>query len=117
VIAEAKNRGAKAIGSITFVVGLKSDSKGNIEVAYDVTSKEPKPARGGDFFYATPGGNLTKQNIKQQSLPGVLRDVSAKAPSVDVMAKESKPKHPHVELADDEIFDPVTGEVTKTGFR
>lgn len=73
--AQAGGVNGTARGALTLKIMLNVESRGVVGTAYDVTSKEPKPLRGSDVFWLTPGKNLTKKNPKQGELP--LRDVSA----------------------------------------
>jgi hypothetical protein len=77
---EAQQRGAAGVasGKLTLTLGFKVETKGVVGIKYDVTTKEPKPERGGDVFWLTKGRNLSKDNPKQQAL--FPRDVTTKAP-------------------------------------
>lgn len=79
--AESKNRNVKIKGSYTLSLKFEADPRGTVAVEHDIKTVEPKPLRLGDTFFTTKGGNLTKQNEKQQSLN--LRDVNAKRVMVD----------------------------------
>lgn len=102
LLEEARSRGEAIGGTLTLTLKLVADPKGHFAVGYDLTKKEPKPRRSGDVFFSTRGGNLTKQNEKQQQLK--LQDVSA--PRGAVVDVNTKPVLPTGELVD-----PETGEV------
>lgn len=62
-------------GELTFKVKLKPSSSGAIEVIDDISSKIPKLPKGTSLFFATPEGNLVRNNPRQDDLPG-LKEVS-----------------------------------------
>jgi hypothetical protein len=73
---ESRNRNVKIKGSYALSLKFEADPRGTVAVEHDIKTVEPKPLRLGDTFFTTKGGNLTKQNEKQQSLK--LHDVNAK---------------------------------------
>jgi hypothetical protein len=77
---EAENRG-KSAGKITLTLSFKLDASGKADIAYDVTTKEPKPERGTGVAWLTPGSNFTFTNPRQQRLP--LHDVNTSARLAD----------------------------------
>lgn len=72
--ADAARRESSSEGTITIKLKLKVDHRGVAAIAHDVVTKMPKSKRTPAVMYVTPGGNLTRENPKQQSLP--LRDVN-----------------------------------------
>lgn len=74
VIAQGKARQKTVAGRLTLTLTLASDETGVVEVAYDISRKDPKPKRSTSLFWTTKSGNLTEHNPKQQSLP--LREVT-----------------------------------------
>lgn len=58
-------------GELTFKVKLKPSSSGAIEVIDDIKSKIPQLAKGTSLFFATPEGNLVRNNPRQDDLPGL----------------------------------------------
>lgn len=74
LVSAVENTGKQ--GELTFKVKLKPSSSGAIEVIDDITSKIPKLARGTSLFFATPEGNLVRNNPRQDDLPG-LKEVAA----------------------------------------
>jgi hypothetical protein len=77
---EAQQRGPAGIasGKLTLTIDFKVETKGIVGIKYGITTKEPKPDRGGDVFWLTKGRNLSKDNPKQQGLFPV--DVTARTP-------------------------------------
>jgi hypothetical protein len=63
-------------GELIFKVRLKPSSSGAIEVIDDIKSKIPQLAKGSSLFFATPEGNLVRNNPRQDELPG-LKEVAA----------------------------------------
>lgn len=70
---EAEGRG-RATGKITISLAVALDERGKADIAFDVSTKEPKKEHGKGVAWLTPGGNFTFSNPRQQKLP--LRDVS-----------------------------------------
>lgn len=75
VIAQGKARNKTVAGRLTLTLQLATDETGVVEVAYDISRKDPRPKRSTSLFWTTKGGNLTEHNPKQQKLP--LREVSS----------------------------------------
>lgn len=65
-------------GEITLTLKLKPGKAGQLEVIDEVKVKPPKPERGTTLMFATPDGNLQRNDPRQMEIEG-LRDVSAKA--------------------------------------
>lgn len=61
-------------GAITLTIKIKPHPAGQMELTDDVTLKLPKPPRGMTLMYATPEGNLVRQDPRQMSIDG-LREV------------------------------------------
>lgn len=64
-------------GELVLKIKLKPNPAGQIEVLDDLTVKAPKPVRGTSIFFATPEGNLLREDPRQQQLEG-LRTVAEK---------------------------------------
>lgn len=60
-------------GEMSIKFKFSVDKSGVVDVAWDVQSKIPKPARSKGVMWLTKGNNLTAQNPRQQKLP--LREV------------------------------------------
>lgn len=58
-------------GTLTITMTLKPSSSGAIEVTDAVKVKLPKLAKGSSLFFATPEGNLVRNNPRQDELPGL----------------------------------------------
>jgi hypothetical protein len=58
-----------AKGKLTLTVSFGVDPRGQVAIGYDITTKEPKPARAGGIAWLTKGANCTFENPKQQKLP------------------------------------------------
>lgn len=63
-------------GSITLTLALKPGKGGQVEVFDDIKVKLPKEERGSSIMFATPEGNLQREDPRQHELPG-LRSVEA----------------------------------------
>lgn len=62
-------------GELTITLKLKPSTAGAIEVTDDIKAKVPKLAKGSSLFFATPEGNLVKNDPRQMSLAG-LKEVT-----------------------------------------
>lgn len=80
-------------GQIKLTITLVTDEQLVVGAKWDADFKEPKPPKPGSTLFLDKFGNLTPQNPKQQQLPGVLRDVTARRGAVR------------------DVTDPATGEV------
>lgn len=58
-------------GTITLTLQLKPGKGGQIEVFDDIKVKAPKEERGSSIFFATPEGNLTRDDPKQLQIEGL----------------------------------------------
>lgn len=58
-------------GTLTLQLTLKPGKGGQIEVFDDIKIKEPKDEVGSSIFFATPDGNLTRDDPKQLSIEGL----------------------------------------------
>lgn len=61
-------------GELTLKLVLKPGKGGQIEVFDEIKVKTPKEEKGSSIFFATPDGNLTRDDPKQLSIEG-LRSV------------------------------------------
>lgn len=60
-------------GTITLTLALKPGKGGQIEVFDDIKVKLPKEERGSSLMFATPEGNLQREDPRQHELPGLRR--------------------------------------------
>jgi len=61
-------------GSLTFTVKIKPMGKGDgLEVSAEIKSTPPKKTPGVSIFFATPEGNLERQDPRQQAME--LREI------------------------------------------
>jgi hypothetical protein len=58
-------------GSLTLKLKLKPGNAGQIEITDDIVVTSPKYERGTSIMFATPEGNLQREDPRQQSLPGL----------------------------------------------
>lgn len=58
-------------GKLTLVLNLKPGKGGQIEIFDDIKVTAPKEERGSSIFWATPEGNLTRDDPKQRSIEGL----------------------------------------------
>lgn len=65
-------------GELVLKIKLKPGKGGQVEVLDDLNVKMPKPERGTSIFFATPEGNLQREDPRQMELPE-LREVKADA--------------------------------------
>ena len=64
-------------GELTLKLSLKPGKGGQIEVFDDIKVKAPKEERGSSIMFATPEGNLTREDPRQMQIEG-LRTVDTK---------------------------------------
>lgn len=58
-------------GKLTLVLNLKPGKGGQIEIFDDIKVTAPKEERGSSIFWATPEGNLTRDDPKQMAIEGL----------------------------------------------
>lgn len=58
-------------GSLTLQLSLKPGKGGQIEVFDDFKLKLPKEERGSSIMFATPEGNLTREDPRQMQIDGL----------------------------------------------
>ena len=58
-------------GSLTLKLVLKPGNGGQIEISDDIKVTTPKEVKGSSIFWATPEGNLTRDDPKQRSIEGL----------------------------------------------
>lgn len=61
-------------GELVLKIKLKPGKGGQVEVLDDLSVKLPKPERGTSIFFATPEGNLQREDPRQMEI-GELRQV------------------------------------------
>ena len=64
-------------GELTLKLSLKPGKGGQIEVFDDIKVKAPKEERGSSIMFATPEGNLMREDPRQMQIEG-LRTVDSK---------------------------------------
>lgn len=75
-------------GAVTLTLALKPGKGGQIEVFDEVKVKLPKPEKGSSLMFATPDNNLSREDPRQMSLPG-LRTVAMADPATGELRKVS----------------------------
>jgi hypothetical protein len=63
-------------GEMTFQIKLKPSTAGAIELTDLIKVKLPAPQKGTSLFFATPEGNLLRNDPRQADIPG-LKEVAA----------------------------------------
>lgn len=58
-------------GTITLTLSLKPGKGGQMEVFDDIKIKSPKEERGSSIMFATPEGNLQREDPRQRTLEGL----------------------------------------------
>lgn len=58
-------------GKLTLTLQLKPGKGGQIEIFDDIKVAAPKEERGSSIFFATPEGNLTRDDPKQLQIEGL----------------------------------------------
>lgn len=76
-------------GSLTIKLTLKPGKAGQIEILDEISSKLPKPERGSTIFFATPEGNLQREDPRQMQIEGLRSVDSQPAELRDVAAPEA----------------------------
>lgn len=64
-------------GDLTLKLSLKPGKGGQIEVFDDIRVKAPKEERGSSIMFASPEGNLMREDPRQMQIEG-LRTVDSK---------------------------------------
>jgi hypothetical protein len=62
------------VGELKLTIKLKPGKGGQIEVFDDITVKAPKEEKGSSIMFATPDGNLQREDPRQLNIDG-LRSV------------------------------------------
>lgn len=62
-------------GELVLKIKLKPGKGGQVELLDDLAVKLPKPERGTSIFFATPEGNLQREDPRQMDIEG-LRSVA-----------------------------------------
>lgn len=73
------------VGSITLTLSLKPGKGGQIEVFDDIKVKLPKPERGSSIMFATPEGNLQREDPRQMEIKR-LRTVDTETGEIRTVA-------------------------------
>lgn len=74
VVTACGDRGGK--GELTLKLSIKSGKAGQMEIFDDIKMKLPAAERGSTLLFATPEGNLQRNDPRQRELEG-LRTVPA----------------------------------------
>lgn len=69
--AEAAVRRKNVKGELIFRLSIEVTDHDIVTVAPPIKSKSPEPRRASTIMWLTAGGNLTPENPRQQTLPGV----------------------------------------------
>jgi hypothetical protein len=70
----AKVASSMKAGELTLKLKLKPGKGGQIEIVDDIAIKAPKEEKGTSIMFATPDGNLTREDPRQMQIDG-LRSV------------------------------------------
>lgn len=73
------------VGEITLHIKLKPSRAGAIEVFDTIKSKLPAAEKGSSLFFATPEGNLVRNNPRQTEIPGLKEVTSITKPVKEAM--------------------------------
>lgn len=71
----------KRAGSLTLTIKLKPGSGGQIELVDDIKVTEPKADKGSTLMFATPEGNLQRNDPRQGELEGIRSVATDEAPA------------------------------------
>ncbi|MDB5988887.1 MAG: hypothetical protein JWQ10_290 [Herbaspirillum sp.] len=71
-------------GEMTLQIKLKPSTAGAIELTDLVKVKLPAPQKGTSLFFATPEGNLVRNDPRQKEIPGLKEVESNSKPLKDV---------------------------------
>jgi hypothetical protein len=58
-------------GTLTLVLKLKPGKGGQIEVSDDIKTKLPEDEKGSSIMFATPDGNLQREDPRQLQIDGL----------------------------------------------
>lgn len=59
------------VGELKLTIKLKPGKGGQIEVFDDIVVKAPKEERGSSIMFATPEGNLQREDPRQMNIDGL----------------------------------------------
>lgn len=71
-------------GEMTFSIKLKPSTAGAIELTDAIKVKLPPPQKGTSLFFATPEGNLVRNDPRQADIPGLKQVEASNKPLKDV---------------------------------
>lgn len=77
--------------AVKLKVKMESSGTGQISITADHTAKVPEQGRGKWLLYATPEGNLQREDPRQKSLPGIQSATPSSAPAPIANADTSAP--------------------------
>ena len=72
-------------GTLTLTLTLRPGKAGQLEIVDDVKAKFPPAERGTTLMFATPEGNLQREDPRQMSLAGI-REVPPTKPAKEIAA-------------------------------
>lgn len=72
-------------GTLSMTIKLKPGNAGQIEVIDEVKLKLPAPTKGSTLMFATPEGNLVRNDPRQMSIEG-LRQVDTSTGEIKQVA-------------------------------
>lgn len=58
-------------GTFTMKITIKPSTSGALEITDDITIKKPEGTKGSSLFFATPEGNLSRNDPRQSEIPGL----------------------------------------------
>ena len=67
-------------GEMIFSIKLKPSTAGSLELTDLVKVKLPAPKKGTSLFFATPEGNLVRNDPRQADIPGLKEVVLSNKP-------------------------------------
>ncbi len=73
-------------GSLTLILKLKPGKGGQIEVSDEIKTKLPQDEKGSSIMFATPEGNLQREDPRQLQIDG-LRTVDMETGELKRVAK------------------------------
>jgi hypothetical protein len=71
-------------GSLTLTLKIKPSTAGALELSDEIKLKKPELPKGASLFFATPEGNLTRNDPRQQALPGIRSVEENQSPNKEV---------------------------------
>lgn len=76
LLAQSRARNASIKGTLTLKLKFVASAKGVVDIEHAIETKVPRPKSAGSTMWLTKAGNLSPENTRQQTLPGI-REVAA----------------------------------------